>query len=436
MKSIYVKNLLNGYFKKKKIIVIFVLVFVLVFGYLGMRQAYPEKVSSSLSTEVQEYEAALKKYDDAINEIQENIDLTETQVEKQQKYCDESVFMQIDSSNVQVVSQQYMIKIPNMDSDSASNQLGYILNAFTTYVNSGSLQTGLASEIGNISTEYLSELISTTVNGNILTVTVKHSDMDQAKSILEKITAKIDDYYNTVVQNLGSFDMEVIDKSELSMADVELQNKQNNYLNALRTYKNTLSDLKTKLVSQQNQRNTYVQQYKPAGVSTRDPKETVLAYGVFGILFGLIVSFGLYAIWYSVSGKVKNHQELLAADVPVLATYSLRNGYAPSEKRLSIDLQLLAEKENASAVNVSVLGKGKCLEKVVEDVKTILSNQKMDIFVVKPEEENAEELQHMIQDKNCVLLVESGKTSYMEIEEQLQFCKRFYVSVWGCIVIE
>ena len=186
MRSIYTRNLVKGFWERKKIVLVCWIVIVLIFGCLGVLRAYPEKFSSSVSAQITEYEQALQEYDDSIATTQENISMTQSQVENLETYTNESVFMQIDPTNVQVVSVQYMITVPNMNSETSNNQISYISNAWQSYVSNGSLNSELANELGNISAENLSELITCTTAGNIITITVKHSEMDQARDIMQK----------------------------------------------------------------------------------------------------------------------------------------------------------------------------------------------------------------------------------------------------------
>lgn len=436
MKSIYVRNLLRSFVKKRLLIIVGFIIFVLLFGALGLRQAYPGKVSDSLEQEIEEYNNALNQYEEAISNTKENIEITQTQVDTQQNYCDESIFMQIDSTNVQMASVQYMVRISDMTSTTASSQISYIINAWTTYINNGSMRSELADELGYSSTVYLSELISCNTSGNILTLTVKHYDMQQAKEILQKLEQRIEEYRPEIEESLGSFDMQVIDLSELALSDINVQNTQNNNINNLRNYKNILADLETKLVTQQTQKNTYEQQYKPTGVNTTSPKKTLLEYGALGVLAGIIIPFVIYALYYTISGRVKSKEELLAAELNILASYHPKKGYTPSADRAAVDIELLAKQSGATRVCLNVLGESTLLKQVEQDVTQLLTDRNLEVMTVEAGTADSDQVQRMAEANNCVLLIETGRTSYSELEEQIQFCRRFNIPVWGCVVIE
>ena len=50
--------------------------------------------------------------------------------------------------------------------------------------------------------------------------------------------------------------------------------------------------------------------------------------------------------------------------------------------------------------------------------------------------EHAAELKKMIASKSCILVAQAGKTTYQQLEQQLELCARFKVAVLGCVVIE
>ena len=436
MKSIYMRNLWIGLMKNKKRVIIAWLVIIALFCSLGVVKAYPEKLSSPESSEVEEYNAALQKYDDTIQEVQNNIELCQEQVDKQQKYCDESIYMQLDPSNIQKVTIQYMVRVNDMNSSNALNEISYITNALMNYVVGDGMASEIAGELGDTSGEYLRELISCQVSGNILKIYVIHSDMDQAKAIGEKIEAKVDAYKNTVENELGSFTLSVVEFSEATVADISVQDKQNANLNNLKNYQSSLTDHKTKLVSQQSVKKNYSTQYKPDGVTSTSPKKTIVEYGALGVIAGIVLPFVIYALWYTMSGRVKGKEELLAADVNVLATYSEKKGYEPSIARTALDLKLLAEKNEKEKLWVKCLGNSKNITKVTDVLKEDILKQGLTMEILEDGKETIDQLQNIVENGNMILVAEAGTTNYTQVEEQLQFCERFNVSVWGCIVIE
>ena len=436
MRSIYTRNLVKGFWERKKIVLVCWIVIVLIFGCLGALRAYPEKFSSSVSAQITEYEQALQEYDDSIATTQENISMTQSQVENLETYTNESVFMQIDPTNVQVVSVQYMITVPNMNSETSNNQISYISNAWQSYVSNGSLNSELANELGNISAENLSELITCTTAGNIITITVKHSEMDQARDIMQKLRNNLSEYQEVIQSSLGNFEMTVIDSSEQTITDTELQDTQNSNLSNLRNYKTTLADLKNRVVTLQTQKSNYEEQYRPEGVSSSSPKKIIVEFGALGVIAGIIIPFVIWAIVYTMSSRLKSKEELLAAGLTVFATRNRKQEYSPDLSRVIMDLKLLVEQNHAERICIGTLGGSDSLKQVETEILSKLSESSIEAMCVSGGKETEDQLAEMVDTKNIVLLAETGKTTCTQIEEQIQLCNRFKIDIWGCIVIE
>ena len=436
MRSIYTRNLVKGFWERKKNVLVCWIVIVLIFGCLGVLRAYPEKFSSSVSAQITEYEQALQEYDDSIATTQENISMTQSQVENLETYTNESVFMQIDPTNVQVVSVQYMITVPNMNSETSNNQISYISNAWQSYVSNGSLNSELANELGNISAENLSELITCTTAGNIITITVKHSEMDQARDIMQKLRNNLSEYQEVIQSSLGNFEMTVIDSSEQTITDTELQDTQNSNLSNLRNYKTTLADLKNRVVTLQTQKSNYEEQYRPEGVSSSSPKKIIVEFGALGVIAGIIIPFVIWAIVYTMSSRLKSKEELLAAGLTVFATRNRKQEYSPDLSRVIMDLKLLVEQNHAERICIGTLGGSDSLKQVETEILSKLSESSIEAMCVSGGKETEDQLAEMVDTKNIVLLAETGKTTCTQIEEQIQLCNRFKIDIWGCIVIE
>ena len=162
----------------------------------------------------------------------------------------------------------------------------------------------------------------------------------------------------------------------------------------------------------------------------------MVEYGGLGIIAGIVLPFVVYALWYTMSGRVKGKEELLAADVNVLATYNEKKGYEPSIARTAIDLKLLAEKNDKAKLWMKCLGSSKNISKVTDELKEDISKQGLTMEILEDGKETIDQLQDIVKNGNIILVAEAGTTNYTQVEEQLQFCERFNVSVWGCIVIE
>ncbi len=436
MRSIYLRNLIRGYLKKKWIIIVGLVVFVLIFGFIGLRRAYPERMDSSLSEEIQEFNEEVATYDDAIDGIEKNIETLEEQLAEQEEYVNNSIYMKIDPEEVQYASVQYIVQATGIeDAEEADITTDNILSTLKAYYDNGSFKSDLAEKLDYESTQYLAELLACGTAGKTFALGVRHYDMDQAKEILQAMQELIEEYIPEVEKQFGAFTMTSMGESERVFADTSVLSAQNSKLNDLRSFRTNLTDSQTKLVTQQTNRKNYIEQYKPTGTSS-SPRRTLLMYGGVGVIAGLIIPIMLYAIYYTLSTRIKGKEELQAVDLNILALFRPKKGYEPSIDKAAVNLKLLAQKNDTETISVCSVGEGPALAQVESDLTEALEKQDLSVYPVKQGEEDAEQLEKMTQIRNHVLLVEAGRTTYTQLEEQIQFCKSLDITIWGCVVIE
>ncbi len=438
MRTIYIQNLFRGYWKKKWLIIVGLVVFVLIFGFWGLRKAYPERVNATLAEEIEEYNEELANYDDVIAEYEENIETAQEELDAEQEYIDNSLYMQIDPLEVQKASVQYILTAPGAESTGDENNLlTSDINAMKAYVTDGSFMAELADRLDMDveGTNYLSELVNFDSTGKAVTLSVIHYDMEQAETILDEMIDLIEAYKPTVEENFGEFTMDSQGISTQVYADSSILTAQNKEKTNLRTYRSNVADLKAKLTTQRTNRKNYIAQYKPTGTSS-SPRRTLLRYGGIGVIAGLIVPLLIFAVYYTLSGRIKGREELQAIGLNVLALYRPKKGYEPSMEKAAVNLKLLAGKNDTDTVSVCAVGESAALTQVESDLTEALAGQDLKAYSVQQGSEDVEQLEQLAAIRNHVLLVESGRTTYTQLEEQIQFCQSLDITIWGCIVIE
>ncbi len=437
MRSIYIRNLFKGYLKKKWIIIVGLIVFVLIFGFLGLRRAYPERLDPDLAAEIEEYNEAVATYDDAIAEIEANIVTAQEQLDTQQEYIDNSLYMQLDPEAIRYASELFIVNITEDGTVSENNtRLDSVLSTMKSYFDGGDMKAALEKELGFEESKDLASLLSVGTEGNAISVSVKHFDMDEAVEIADAMAELLIDYKPVVEEELGiSFTMTSVGKTQRVYTDSTILSTQNTNRNNLRTYRTNLSDLQTKLVTQQTNRKNYIEQYAPTG-TVSSPRRTILMYGAVGVIAGIIVPLMIYAIYYTLSGRIKGKEELQAADLNVLALYRPKKGFVPSLEKAAVNLSLLSERNKTDRISLCTLGESPALEQVEKDLTEALKEHDLQIYTVQQGAEDAESLRTESEIGNHVLIVEAGRTTYTQLEEQIQFCESLGIEIWGCIVIE
>ena len=144
----------------------------------------------------------------------------------------------------------------------------------------------------------------------------------------------------------------------------------------------------------------------------------------------------LLALGYILSDRIKGKENLIAAGLTVFGEYQEKKGYVPELARSMVDVEVLVRRKEAEKIYLNLLGDSECVQRVATDYAMLLKH--MDVQVASGSDcmNDAEQMRDLIDAGQCILFVEAGKTTCTQMEEQLQMCRKFDVSVWGCVVIE
>ena len=175
MTVFYLRQIWNE-LKRKFIIVVGIMALfggiIAYFNYKGIEPAPKED-----SAVAESYEKTLSEYDIAMTDLQSSIQTTEAQIAELQRYCSDSVYMKLDSQNIYVYGGKY--------STGTSENAGSVLTVMVSYIKEGSFVDEVAEVYSEIPVSYMREVISVTVDGMMLTVTMKHFDSEAAEKISE-----------------------------------------------------------------------------------------------------------------------------------------------------------------------------------------------------------------------------------------------------------
>lgn len=420
------RDLIINLWKKKKVFIISITICALVGGVIGGAVSR-FRANAGQTEEQQVYEDNMEEYDSVLSELEDSITAAEEQVNTQEEYCEQSVFMQIDSANVQTAAVQYTFQ----GGDSSQG-----INILAAYVNDGALKSDIAGELGDIKSEYLDEIISCTTLNPTLTVTVMHYDMEQAVAIRDAIEINIEKRIDKLVGQLSNFSLVNTDMSQTVTVNSSVMNTQNTNLNNLKSYKSSLSDLQKKLVDQRTNRENYIENNEPDATSlVEEPFAiTVLKYLLFGAIFGGVLPAAFYAFRYYQSDKLKGAEELMASGMPVLGQMTSGKDYNDVLEKSCVNIQILAEKNNCDTVALIKFGENKTWEEICKYYTENLTQSGITVVESSSEIDNLEEVREVSHIGHCILLVEKGKTTYQQLEEYRQFCSDLCITIWGCVI--
>ena len=217
-----------------------------------------------------------------------------------------------------------------------------------------------------------------------------------------------------------------------------MTDKQNGHRNDLRNYTNTRVDFKNKLISNQNSKKAYIEKNEPEfNVDVVVNKKVILIkYVLLGIIFGIVIAFAAILLRYIFGDRIQSERDIRDLHLNVLGTYKNGKGYTPDLTRSMMDVELLAGERKAAGLFLNMLFADEQSRKVAEDYKTAMEAAHITGMIGSDVYSNAESLRQMMESGFCILIIEAGKASYKDVEQQIQICTRFKVEIMGCILVE
>ncbi len=426
LKSIYLRNLVKEMLAHKGLIVLCACICAVVFAGIGYKKAAPAQPPSQ--AEIEEYNRKLGEYDQSIQQLEENLAIAEGQVEELQEYVDHSIYMKLDPQNIQVSSAQYAV----LDSGNTNN----VLAALVGFINDGGLREPLSSKDADLDVKYWGDIISCNSSGNVLNVVVMHYDAQKAKDIREIAQERLYRQIPEVANAQGEFRLVKTDEADYVKTDIGIANAQNGHLNNLKGYKNNQADFSTKIINTKNAKAAYAEDEKPAAEQPGNQKKVAAKYLVFGLILGAVLPGAFLAFRYLLSNRILSREDLANAKVPVLGTYSNKKGYVPSLERCIIDIDLWRAQYRFSELSIIALSAQDEVKKVIGDYMEQMDGKNFPVSSSYHVEEDAAELKQVIAAGCCILCIQTGITTYTQLERHLELCDKFGVRVLGCIIVE
>lgn len=430
-KTLYVRTVISELVEKKIAVALCIVLFATAFFVAGIQQGKKAVAfSEEQQKKIEAYNEKLDNYETVIADTEKCLAESNKQVEEYQTYVDNSIYMNIDPQNIQIATVQYGIQ--------TDGNLGNICNSFISFITDGSMKEGLSEKYPELQVEYWREIISSYQSGNTLTVSVVHYDSEKARQILEIVKDRIEEYSFDVQSLQGEFVLDEMNTSLYIKSDVNLVTTQNSNLTNLKNYISNRSDFINKLSSNKIGKEKFIEENEPETLEVMQAGGIMLAikYMIVGIAFGIVLPCVWIVLRFIMSDRLRTKEELDESGLNVIGDYREGKTTAANIDRACMDIQVLAKANNFDTVFLNLLNEDEislktanAYRKGLEEVG-ILSETGSNVY------ESAEQLKRMIVKKSCVLIVEAGKATFNQLEQQQELCRRFQVCILGCIVIE
>jgi hypothetical protein len=369
------------------------------------------------------YTQRLQEYDQSIDNLKDSAETASRQLEDQQRYCDNSVYMKIDSQKVGTANVQY-----TASGDGSSS----LASSVASYVNGGSLLRELADAVSDMEPEYLKELISASASGSVLSVTIVHTDQASAETLINLADEKILAYAQSRLKTDQTFTK--VDSTSYVNADSSVLDKQNDNLSTLKGYQSNLSDIQSKIIEKETARDKYKSDYVDGSTTTASARRLLINYAFIGALIGLLIPLVWFVLKCVIHDEISDEKELSDMGIPVLGRVSSHMADAEIQN-LAECIVLLAGKHHAAQIFLYVTDKENSSFPQEESLRQSLADAGILLTIGRPESEDTDTIKQMLTADNCIVAVCQNHTGWSQLNGWMTICEKMGVPVWGSIVM-
>lgn len=272
-------------------------------GYRAWRTANDPEVVAQYELEYLTEVELYQKYQDSLESS--IADLSES-AEKQVKYLEESVLMQIDSYNACTasanlyVSTDYQI-LPGMAYQNV-DETGTILACYRSALSGKTVIDEIARSVG-MQTKYLKELVTVSVQENrILTISAYGTDCADAQRIVDLMLKYVDEIHAQIEGSVSNHTITLVTDTVGTNVDTALHDKQEREKETLERIEETLEQKREELEA--------LEEPTTQVVSNIGAVKTAVKWGILGGVAGCILAVGIGCWAFLFGDKVYSGDEL------------------------------------------------------------------------------------------------------------------------------
>lgn len=406
------------------------------------------------------------------------------QLEQKSNYMDQSVLMQINPYEENVVLLQYMVK-----AESATAKT--LADAYISYVEDGYLAKTLDFD-DMYETVYIDELISVvkdttdiyiysdTLNESVqlnatgantdTCITIKVCDIDAASclALAEEVKASLEQYGKILNQKADTHEMILVTEQTCVVVDNALAELQNRNAAAIKTISNNIDKMKNEMTGDQITLYTYrvtgvAQTASTTATSTVSEAKAVtisVKHAVIGFVVGIVLGCGMILAWYLFSAKLRNSEEIKTLyQVKVLGDIDnpqkksgvfsfidklIKSAHDASKKTLTYEqavqmvcanIAIDCKKKNQNKVCITGSMMEQMPEEIIEDIADACAKKGIVVEKVNAVAYDAEGLEVLEENGSVVFLEKKYTSFYDEIYKEIILCKENGIRIIGAIVV-
>lgn len=429
MRMVYLSNLLEDAKKYRIVIALIILICAAAGGLYGYKAAGAAgKITAADQEQIDLYQSKVAEYDDILSDLDKAVSEQEKTVESLQDYADHSIYMKMNPESVKYAAVQYAI------SYGEGVNAGNINNALVTYIKDGGLRESLENP-EELEAKYWNEVLTQSVGGNTLNITMMHYDAEKAKACISAIMKQLEKKLPELIAVYGSFSLSEGGISSFERSEASIINVQNGNYNNLRSYNNTLADLKSKRNSNQAAKEKYIKENEPEALKKRPVSagKNAAKFLLLGILGAFLILFAVELFIFLFGENIKNRSDVEAMSIPVLAAKS-GAAFHPEFECVVLELSLLIQAKEMKGVHFQMISKEVLSDSEQSLIKESMGKYGIDVTFGSGLFETASDVKAALQAGCCVLLLRQGRTQAKELKAAVNVCRKFGVEMPGCVL--
>lgn len=304
MRVISIKRIFSLIWEKRGIFFLIIISCILL-GTLNSARTYKSVVTEAEKAAI-EYEKDLEKQDEAIADLKENLTSLSEKYEDQKEYCDDSIYMKLDASEIWYAEIQYAY--------TSEVNTGYTMNALAAYYDSVEMRRKIEESTG-FDERYLKEILFYSFMGNVTRYSIYMPDEESASKVLECIKTELNKAQNQIEAIQGKYTAAIESEEIGTRADLSVLSNQNSIINTLNSLKSNLTDTKSLIEAKQLERDSCARVY-PMSMF-----EKILHFVkgiVLGLAIGIVVSILLSVIKILFGRRILDEECLRGRGIHIL----------------------------------------------------------------------------------------------------------------------
>lgn len=243
---------------------------------------------------------------DRIAELQKDVEEIQNQIEKQNNYVDDSIYINANPNRLEKGMLSYYISTPSTgtDNDYANN----VIHAYRKMFDGGKAAKYVKENLPyDIEEEYIQELIYVNTNANVnvdnyLDVAIVHSDEGKLREIMDLAKKYIEENKETVTSTVGEHELLLIADDITFGTDSGITTKRNDLDTYMTALNNELANKQVALSAAQS-----------GSASLGGIVKNSLKYAIVGFVFGVFAAVIYKVLTITLFNKVVSAKQLREA---------------------------------------------------------------------------------------------------------------------------